>query len=68
MCRRKRWWEEVGYVGYISGDRDSQLASISILKDFTDDVLTTLADSLLQNGTVRIKNFGAWLYVSWVVG
>ncbi len=42
---------------YISGNRDSQLASISILNDFTDDVLTTSADSLLLNGTVRILNF-----------
>ncbi len=53
MCAEgKRLWEEVGYVGYISGNRDSQLASISILNDFTDDVLTTSADSLLKNGAV----------------
>ncbi len=58
MGRGKRLWEEMGYAGYISGNRDSQLASISILKDFTDDVLTTLTDSFLQNGTVWIQNFG----------
>ncbi len=57
MCRRKRSWEEVGYAGYISGNRDSQLASISTWNDFTDDVLTTSVDSLLQNGTVWILNF-----------
>ncbi len=55
MCRGKRLWEE---VGYISGNRDSQLASRSILNDFKDDVLTTSAHSLLRNGTVRILNFG----------
>ncbi len=42
-------------MGCTSGS--SQLASRSIMNDFTDDVLTTSTDSLLQNGTVRILNF-----------
>ncbi len=34
-----------------SGNRDSQLASRSVLKDFTDDAVTIPAGSLFQNGT-----------------
>ncbi len=37
-----------------SGNRDCQRASRSALKDFTDDALTISADSLFQNGTVRM--------------
>ncbi len=48
---RERLWEEVGYMG-TSGNRDNQLASGSVLNDFTGDALTISADSLLQNGTI----------------
>ncbi len=37
-----------------SGNRDSQRASRSALKDFTDDALTISAGSLFQNGTARM--------------
>ncbi len=37
-----------------SGNSDSQWASRSVLKDFTEDALTISADSLFQNGTARI--------------
>ncbi len=36
-----------------SGNRDCQWASRSVLKDFTEDALTILADSLFQNGATR---------------
>ncbi len=39
MCRGHGFWDEVGYID-TSGNRDSQLASRSVLKDFTDDALT----------------------------
>ncbi len=35
VCRGIGLWEEVGYVG-TSGNRGCQLASNSVLKDFTD--------------------------------
>ncbi len=50
--------EEVGYMG-TSGNRDGQLASKSILKDFTDDTLTISAGSLFQNGAAQIVTAGA---------
>ncbi len=35
VCRGIGLWEEVGYMG-ASGNRDSQLASRSVLENFTD--------------------------------
>ncbi len=52
VCRGNGLWEGVGYMG-TSGNRDSQLASRSVLKDFTDDALTISAGSLIQDGTAR---------------
>ncbi len=37
-----------------SGNRDCQLASISVVKYFTDDSLTISAGSLFKNGAVRM--------------
>ncbi len=37
-----------------SRNTDCQRASMSALKDFTDDALTILAGSLFQNGTSRM--------------
>ncbi len=37
----------------ISGNKDSELASIRILHDFTDDVLPISAGSLSRNGTAN---------------
>ncbi len=37
-----------------SGNRDCQRASMSALKDFTDDALTISAGSLFQNGPARM--------------
>ncbi len=36
------------------GNRDCQLASRSVLKDFTDEALTISACSLFQNGAARM--------------
>ncbi len=36
------------------GNRDSQWASRSVLKDFTEAALTISVGSLFQNGTARI--------------
>ncbi len=37
-----------------SGNRDCQRASMSALKDFTDDAFTISAGSFFQNGTARM--------------
>ncbi len=45
--------ESLGYMGAL-GNRDCELASRSVLKDFTDDPLTISASILFQNGTAQI--------------
>ncbi len=50
VCRGNGLWKRVGYMG-TSGNRDCPWAFMSVLKDFTDDVLTISAGSLFQNGT-----------------
>ncbi len=40
----------------ISGNKDSQLASIRILNDFTDEVLPISAGSLSRNGTANAES------------
>ncbi len=42
------------WVMCASGNRDCQLASRSVLKDFTEDALTISAGNLFQNGTARM--------------
>ncbi len=42
------FWEVVGYMGS-SLNRDSQLATRSVLKDFTDDALINSAHSPFRN-------------------
>ncbi len=37
----------------ISGNRDSQLVSLGILKNLTDSTLNTSAGSLFQNGAAQ---------------
>ncbi len=50
----------MGYKG-ASGNRDTQLASRSVLNDFTGEALTISASSLFQNGTARIlKAYWRW--------
>ncbi len=44
VCRGNGMCAEFGYMG-TSGNRDSQLASRSALKDFTDDALSISAGS-----------------------
>ncbi len=44
MCRGDEVWELVGHMG-TSENRDSQLASRSVLNDFTDDALTPVVFS-----------------------
>ncbi len=41
--------EGLGYMGAL-GNRDCELEYRSVLKDFTDDVLTIAAGNLFQNG------------------
>ncbi len=53
LCVLIRLWEELGYMGAL-GNRDCQLASRRVLKDFTEDALTISAGSLFQNGTARM--------------
>ncbi len=53
MCRGNGLWQEVDYMDTL-GNRDCQLASRSVMQDFTEDALTTLAGSLVQNGTARM--------------
>ncbi len=63
-----------GLVGYF-GNRDCQWASRSVLKDFTEDVLTMSDGSLSQNKTAqmvksnwrrRAKHFCWWNFEAWL--
>ncbi len=54
VCRENGLWEKVGYYVGTSGKRDSQFAFRIPLNDFTGDALTISADSLFQNGIVRM--------------
>ncbi len=58
VCRRNELWKEVGYMGTL-GNRDCQLASRSVLEDFTDDALTISAGSLFQNGIALMATVAA---------
>ncbi len=66
-------WEEVGYI-CTSRNRDSQLASRSVLHNFTDDVLTIAVNLLFQSGTAwmleaywrrRVKHLCWWNLYTW---
>ncbi len=55
MCRGNELWEVVGYLD-ISRNRNRQLASRRIIKDFTVDTLTISAGGLFQKGTALTLN------------
>ncbi len=68
--------ERLGYMGAL-GNRDCGLASRSVLKDFTDDVLTIPAGNLFQNGIApmlkawwrrRVKHLSWWTLKAWLRG
>ncbi len=57
-------WEEVDYIG-ILGYRDYQFASRSVLKDFTDDVLTISVGSLYKNAESVLVTAGKTSLLVW---
>ncbi len=65
VSKHERGWE--GYVDG-SGNRDIQLASRNVLRDFTNDTLAISAGSSLQNGTSRTLKtcWRCWVwYIYW---
>ncbi len=53
MCKGDGLWEEVDYMVTL-GNRDCQLASRGVLKDFNGDALSTSAGRLFHNVTARM--------------
>ncbi len=58
QCAQREW---VGRGGGLYGNRVCQLASRSVLKDFTDDALTISAGSLFgPNAENALVPVGSW--------
>ncbi len=54
-CRGNGLWEGVGYMN-TSGNRDRQVAYITVLEEFDDAVVTTSSWNLFQEGTAWTLN------------